>query len=116
MGSSSSSSESSSTNEISLSDLRSFYNKARGNNAYLVDLVNILDLIIARDSAEDSETSTITTDIDALYRLISINTKEILYLHRLLALLIFELAEQGIEVESKELLTELKIYLDKNVS
>jgi len=41
------------------------------------------------------------------------NTREILYLHRLIALLIFELLEQGIEVESKELINELKIYLKR---
>ena len=38
--------------------------------------------------------------------------KEILYLHRLLALLIFELLEQGIEFEHKELYNEIKQYLN----
>ena len=49
--------------------------------------------------------------LELLTSQIAVNTKEILYLHRLLALLIFELLEQGIEFEHKELYNEVKQYL-----
>lgn len=42
---------------------------------------------------------------------ITVNTLEIRYLHTLLAKLIFVLLEQGIDIEDKELLNEIKLYL-----
>ena len=50
--------------------------------------------------------------LTGLTRQTLVNSKEILYLHRLLALLIFELLEQGIPIENKELINEIKIYLN----
>jgi len=46
-------------------------------------------------------------------RQILLNKREIIYTKHLVALLTFELASQGIEVNNKELLEELKIYLAK---
>jgi len=51
--------------------------------------------------------------LEEIDKILKAHTKELLYLNRLLALLLFELIEQGIEIESKELLEELKIYLAK---
>ncbi len=101
---------------LTAEELSSVYQNAFNNSVYGVDIYRVLQAIIDRDRSEDSETATLEADIADLARLISINTKEIAYLHRLLALLIFELIEQGIEIESKELLNELKLYLKKNGS
>jgi hypothetical protein len=109
------SSADSSTSPITLSDLIAAYNRGPGNTAYLIDISRALELIVARDEEEDSESSDFSADIASLYRLVNVNTKEILNLNRLLALLIFELIEQGIEIQSKELLTELKTYLKNGI-
>jgi len=53
--------------------------------------------------------------LNGLQLQIDINTKEILRLNNLLALLIFELLEQGIEMSSKELNEELETYI-KNIT
>ena len=53
--------------------------------------------------------------LNGLQQQVDANSKEILRLNNLLALLIFELLEQGIEIQHKELHNELKIYL-KNIT
>lgn len=98
---------------LTAEELKDIYIRGIGNTAYLGDIVRVLDAIIDRDSGEDATVETLEADIRMLASLIAKNTKEILYLHRLIALLVFELIEQGIEIESKELLNELKTYLNK---
>lgn len=52
--------------------------------------------------------------LNQLSQQILVNSLEIQTLHRLNALLIFELIEQGIKIESQELINELQQYLDGN--
>lgn len=61
----------------------------------------------------DIDFTTIDNSIEVLTLLISSNTKQIEDLNRLLAQLIFELINQGIKIQSEELLNELKTYLCK---
>ena len=100
---------------LSAEQIKEIYDVAPGNTAYLVDLSRILDAIISRDASEDTTVETLSTDISALANLIAINSKQILYLHRLIGLLVFELVNQGIEIESKELLNELEIYVKNGI-
>lgn len=57
----------------------------------------------------------LTIVLNSLQSQINNNSKEILQLNNLLARLIFELLEQGIEMESKELNEELETYI-KNIT
>lgn len=108
-----SSADGSSGVELTVQDLKEIYSGGIGNTAYLGDIVRVLDAIINRDEDEDVTVESLEADISSLTKLIAKNTKEILYLHRLIALLVFELMEEGIELESEELINELKIYLKK---
>jgi len=56
---------------------------------------------------------TLAPVLEEIDKILKAHTKELLYLNRLIALLVFELVQQGIEVNSKELLIELEIYLKK---
>ena len=96
---------------LTIEDLLKIYERLPGTTVYFTDLINILNSISERDASEDATIETLSADISALSSIIAKNTKEILYLHRLIALLVFELIEQGIEVESKELLNEFKTYI-----
>lgn len=98
--------------DITLEELRSYWSVAVTPNPSFNDAVTLLDLIIARDADEDSTIESIRSDISVLAAITSANTKELLRINSLIALLLFELMEQGIEIESKELLTELKLYLN----
>lgn len=53
------------------------------------------------------EDSTTVESITALRRQVALNTIEIEYLHRLIGLLVLELTEQGVKIESEELINEL---------
>lgn len=56
-----------------------------------------------------------TTDIDRSFAIltaqVALNTTEIETLNRLLAKLLFELIEQGIEIQDQELINEVELYL-----
>lgn len=101
----------SSAGVLSISELINIYNSGKGNTAYLVDVVRVLESIASRDASEDATIEDIRTEISTLSAAILVNTKEIQHLHSLLALLIFELLDQGIPIENKQLLEELKLYL-----
>ena len=96
---------------LTAEELKDIYNRGVGNAAYLGDIVRVLDAIIDRDSGEDATVDTLETDITTLASLLAKNTKEILYLHNLVGLLVFELLKQGIEIEDKRLLNEFKTYI-----
>lgn len=53
----------------------------------------------------------LATILNELTKSILVNSKEIIYLKHLIALVTFELLEQGIELPDKELMQNLKIYL-----
>jgi len=95
---------------IGVTELKEIYTSAFAQDARISDILRVLDAIIDRDSTEDATIESLSADIAALARLISINTKDILRLNMLLGKLIFELVEQGIEIENKELLNEMKLY------
>lgn len=103
-----------SVTDIKLEELRSYWASAVTKNPSFNDAVTLLDLIIDRDSDEDATVESIRADISALAAITSANTKELLRINNLLALLLFELIEHGIEIQNKELLTELKLYLYGN--
>lgn len=92
-------------------ELKSIYQAAGGQSISAADAVRILESILSRDSSEDLTISEIRSALEALRDLINVNTKEILNLNTLLAKLIFALIEQGVKIQDKELLNELKIYL-----
>lgn len=93
--------------ELSASELKNIYTSAGGQLTTAADAVRILDVIIENTSSENATNAELLSAISALRNLVIINTREIEYLHRLNGLLIFELTEQGIKIESEELLTEL---------
>jgi len=62
--------------------------------------------------ADFDEDSITVESITALRRQVVLNTLELDYLHRLTALLVFELIEQGVKIESEELINEIEIYID----
>lgn len=95
-------------------ELKGFYETVSGQAASANDIVRVLDVILDRDSEEDLTVTEIEDSITALRDIVTVNTKDIFYLHTLLAKLIFELVEQGIEIENKELLNEIKKYLNGN--
>ena len=96
---------------LSSSELRDIYQPMRSQDARIADIVRILDSIIDRDTEEDLTIEEVETSITSLRDLIVANTREILYLHNLIGLLVFELLEQGIEIKDKKLLNEIKLYL-----
>lgn len=96
---------------LTIEDLLKIYERLPGTTVYFTDLINILNSIAERDSSEDTTIGTLETDISALSSIIAKNTKEILYLHNLVGLLVFELLKQGIEIEDKRLLNEFKTYI-----
>lgn len=95
---------------IGAEELKTIYTSAFAQDARISDVLRVLDAIIARDTEEDLETADILAAISALRSLILANTREILNLHKLIGLLIFELIKQGIEIENKQLLNELNLY------
>ena len=98
------------TTVVGVEELRTIYTSAFAQDARISDILRVLDAIIDRDTTEDVTIETLNADIAALARLISINTKDILYLNILLGKLIFELYSQGIEINNKELLQEMKLF------
>ena len=105
-----SSSSSATESTITAAELKTIYTSAFAQDARISDILRVLDAIIDRDTTEDVTIETLNADIAALARLISINTKDILYLNILLGKLIFELYSQGIEINNKELLQEMKLF------
>lgn len=96
---------------ITTSELKGYYTSAGKQATSAADIVRVLDVILDRDSEEDLTVAEIEDSLTALRDAVLVNTKDILYLHTLLAKLIFELTEQGIKIKNKELLNELKLYL-----
>jgi len=116
MPSSDGSADSTTTTETTIpnaEELKAIYEPIRNQDARIADAVRILDAIIARDTEEDLSTAELLASIEALRNLIIGNTKEILYLHNLIGKLVFELVDQGIEIQSKELINELELYVKK---
>lgn len=86
---------------------KQFYQSAGGQNATSADLVRILGAILNRDAGENLEIADINSALKALTDSVVLLNSQIEYLNRLNGLLIFELIEQGIKIESKELIEEL---------
>lgn len=96
--------------DIDAATLKSYYEKAGKQTASAADIARVLEIINDRDSEEDLTVAEIEGSIAVLGRAILANANEIENLNRLIGLLLFELAEQGIEPEHKELINELEIY------
>lgn len=95
------------TAKISLTELKDIYESAKGQFVTAADIVRTLDTII--NSPSNTLTpSQIQSAIKAIRDLVVINTDEIQCLHTLMGLLVLELTEQGVKIESKELIDELK--------
>lgn len=86
---------------------KQFYTSAEGQNVTAADLVRILGSIISTNSADELTISEIQTALGLLSDSIVLLNSQIEYLHRLNGLLIFELIDQGIKIQSKELIEEL---------
>lgn len=104
-------------NGITLLDIAKVFNSQTGQE-FSTRFTNINDLLSTeiRPLFINIEGSPYTNEQlgDILVELSNktlVNSREIIYLHRLVALLIFELIEQGIEPDNKELIIELKKYI-----
>lgn len=96
---------------LDAAELKELYSYAINQDARVMDLLRVLDAIIARDSKEDLTTTDLLSAISSLRDLILANTKEIQYLHLLVAKLIYTLLQNDLEVDDKELLNEMNQYL-----
>lgn len=105
------------TGDITLSDIIKAYKGSQEYETRFRNVVGFLERELTLDfshiAGDPYLSSTLGPVLNQINHVLSVHTKEILYLHRLIALLIFELVEQGIEPESKELINELEIYLKK---
>lgn len=95
---------------IGATELRGIYVNAGNQTASAVNIVSVIDLILDRDASTSATTDELLALISNLRDVIVVNTKEILAVNMLLAKLILALLKQGIEVDDKELLNELKKY------
>lgn len=102
---------------MSILDIVKLFNQLN-NKEYSARLEDLNDLLseYIRPEFENIEGDPYTNVelgaiLSGLTRQVLLNTLEINLLHRLNAKLIFTLMEQGIKIEDKELINELKIYL-----
>lgn len=95
---------------ITTSELKGYYETMDGQQVTADDAVRILDVILNRDASEDLTITDINNALTSLRDSVVLLNDEIECLYRLNGLLIFELLEKGINIESKELINELKTY------
>jgi len=104
-------------NNITLLDIVKAYNSETGQvfdtrltnvNTLLSDSIHPLFVNIDGSPYSNEELGAILLE---LARKTLVNSNEILYLKHLVALITFDLNEQGIELNNKELIQNLEIYL-----
>lgn len=100
-----------STATFTLEELKRYYSTTTEKNISSRDMATLMDSIIARDASEDATVDSLDDRLTVAEVTASELMKENDRLNRLLAKLIFELAEQGIEIEHKELYQQIKTYL-----
>lgn len=87
---------------------REFPTRLTNVNDLLSDTIRPLFDHIRGDPYSNEELGAILTE---LTKQIMLNTREIVYLHHLIALITFDLDKQGIELDDKELQQNLQTYL-----
>ncbi len=104
---------------VSLLDIIKNYNY-RTNQEFPTRWTNINDLLspVIEPTFENIQGSPYTNEqlnaiLTALTRQTIVNSQEILFLHRLIALLTLEILNQGVKIEDKELIENLEIYCKK---
>lgn len=104
-------------NSITLLDILKTFNSVTGKE-FLTRWQNVNDLLSPHiePTFEHIQNSPYTNEelaaiLNELTKSILVNSKEIIYLKHLIALVTFELLEQGIELPDKELMQNLKTYL-----
>lgn len=97
-----------SDSKITLEQLRAYYELAKTSPASIEDIIRVMDLLSSISSSEEATTADLQAQIDILKQALLVNSSNILYLHRLIGLLTFELIEQGVKIESKELINQIE--------
>jgi len=107
-------------NELSLLDIVKAF-RSTNNQEFPVRFLNINQLLspVIQPNFENIQNSPYTnvelnTILTGLTQQTLVNTRDIIYTKHLVALLTFELIEQGIDIENKELLQNIKTYLKIN--
>jgi hypothetical protein len=105
-------------NELTLEDVLTIL---RGTTEFKTRLTNVNDLLgssitplfenIEGDPYSNVELGDILL---SLANSINVNTKEILFLKHLIAQLTFEIVDQGVKINNKDLIENLNIYLKYN--